>query len=149
MASPDFLPAVTEHIALFVLSFLAGSVLPLGSEWYVWQLLTDGHAMLGVVIVATLGNTLGGVLTWWLGARGREVWLRRHQDSRRFLWASTLFRRYGIWSLLFSWLPLIGDVLVALAGASGAGWRFATLLMLLGKGARYVMLAYAVMQTLA
>ena len=92
------------------------------------------------VLVATLGNTLGACTTYWL-ARGAVALVPPPGERTRR--ASSLLAKYGAPSMLLSWVPLIGDVLVLLAGASRMPiWKFigwATV----GKGARYIAVAFA------
>ena len=126
--------------AMFLLSFAAGSVLPFGSEWLYVLLLSQGALAAPLWLTATAGNTLGGWFSWWLGQRGR-LWYEQHRSlPRGWLTASALFRRYGVWSLVLSWVPVIGDLLVMMAGASGTPRGLSLLLMALGKGLRYALI---------
>jgi membrane protein YqaA with SNARE-associated domain len=129
---------------LFVLAFLAATVLPVASEGAVVGLVLTGVSPLACVGVATLGNTLGAVTTWGLGRWGSEALLARvlgltAADRVR---AKTLFGRYGVWSLLLAWTPIIGDPLCAVAGLFGL--RLSRFLppVLLGKFGRYAVLAW-------
>ena len=124
-----------------MLSFLAGSVLPLGSEWYFLLLLANEISPVLLVSVATAGNTAGGAVTYWIGHKGREMVGHNHELPRGWLTAERVFQRYGVWSLLLSWVPVIGDVLVVMAGASGTPLRLSLILILIGKAGRYAMLA--------
>ena len=129
--------------ALFLLSFLAATVVPLGSEWLLAVLLADGYATQPVVLVATAGNTLGALTTWGLGLWGSD-WLvsrllRVNPATRER--AEAVFTRWGSWSLLLSWVPVLGDPLCLVAGALRVPWlRFASL-VLAGKLARYTAVA--------
>ncbi len=123
----------TGLMALFASSFLSATVLPGNSEAVLLVLLmTKSATMWAAIGVATLGNTLGGLTTYALGRV-----LPRRADARALAW----LRRYGPPILVFSWLPVVGDVLCA-----GAGWLrlnpwLSTLFMATGKFARYWMLA--------
>jgi membrane protein YqaA with SNARE-associated domain len=128
---------------LFLTCLLAATVVPFSSELAlagVARASSIDDALLWAV--ATAGNTLGSVVNWILGR-----WGARYRDRPWFPVkppayekASARFRHYGIWSLLFSWLPIVGDALTLVAGALGV--RFLTFLVLvaLGKGARYAVL---------
>ena len=131
---------VWAYPALMLLSFLAGSVLPLGSEWLFIWLQSQGYDLLTLIIVATLGNSLGGFLTLWFGRKGRDLYGNNHQPGRRWLYAERLFRRYGSWSLLLSWVPVVGDLLVVMAGIARVPALRACVLILVGKAARYTVL---------
>ena len=130
--------------ALFCLSFLASSLLPLGSEWLLVLMLAGGYGAFPAVTTATAGNYLGAVTTYLVGLWG-SCWLVEKvlrispQQQER---AVSYYRRYGAYSLLFSWLPLIGDPLCLAAGMLRVDfWRF-TLLVVAGKLARYAVTAW-------
>ncbi len=134
---------MTELAVLFASAFLAATFLPFYSEVVFLALLADGGDPAALVVVATVGNTLGGLVNWILGRallafRDRRWWpVSDRQLSRATAW----FGRYGYWSLLFAWLPLGGDALPLVAGTLRAPlWKVAPLLAI-GKGLRYAALA--------
>lgn len=131
--------------ALFLCSFLAATVLPLGSEWLLASLLVGGAEPVGAVSVATAGNLLGAVSTWLLGWYGGEWLVRRvlRIDAADRQRAEAVYARYGSWSLLLSWLPVIGDPLCLAAGAFKVGLGRFLLLAGAGKCGRYALLAWA------
>jgi len=95
--------------------------------------------------IATLGNVLGSLVNWWLGTRLEQFKDRRwfpvspsHLDKAR-----RHYQRYGYWSLLLSWLPIIGDPLTLVAGVMGEPWRRFLLIVTLAKGLRYGVLVLA------
>ena len=121
------------YFGLFFAAFGAATLLPLQSEAVlVGLLLSDEYWLWSLLAVATLGNVLGSLVNWWLG-RGLE----RFRDRRWFPvspshleQARKHYQRYGHWSLLLSWVPIIGDPLTLVAGvphriasASGAPAR--------------------------
>ena len=134
--------------ALFLLSFTASTLVPLGSEWLLAVLLTRQFDLPGIVLVATAGNTAGALTTYALGLWGGP-YLVRHllRISRESqLRAERCFNRYGSWALLFSWVPILGDPLCLAGGVLKTGfWRF-VLLVALGKSLRYLVVAELVMQ---
>jgi membrane protein YqaA with SNARE-associated domain len=135
--------------ALLLLSFLASTLLPLGSEWLLAVLVINHFDPSLVVSVAALGNTAGAVTTYAIGLWGGPYLVRRvlriSRDSQ--LRAERYFNRYGSWALLFSWLPLLGDPLCLASGVLKTGfWRF-VLLVALGKSLRYLVVAKLVMQS--
>jgi membrane protein YqaA with SNARE-associated domain len=89
--------------------------------------------------LATAGNTLGAVANWALG-RYAATWRSRliSLDEAKFQRASRWFNRWGIWCLLLSWLPVVGDPLTLVAGALRTAFVPFVLLVLLGKAARYI-----------
>ena len=132
--------------ALFLLSFLASTLIPLGSEWFLGLLLLNGMNTGLILAVATLGNTLGAMTTYAIGLRsgpflGRHL-LRISPSSQ--LRARTYCDRYGSWVLLFSWVPFLGDALCFAGGILRINfWRF-TVLVAIGKLSRYLFVAYAI-----
>lgn len=129
---------------LFVLSFLAATFLPVVSEAALAGLILAGADPYASVAVATLGNTLGAMATWGMGRWGSEAFLTRMlglsavQRER----AVRIFARYGSWSLLLAWTPILGDPLCAVAGLFGLPMSRFIPPVLLGKLARYAGLAY-------
>ena len=126
---------------LFGWSFAAATILPLSSEVPLALVIRTSGTWLVPVLVATVGNTLGACTTYWLARGAAAVAPPR---STRLRHASTLLARYGAPAMLLSWVPLIGDVLVALAGVARMPvWRFVGW-TILGKGSRYALVALAV-----
>lgn len=126
---------------LFGWSSAAATILPLSSEVPLALVIRQSGTWLVPVLVATAGNTLGACTTYWL-ARGAVA--VAPPPSAKVRHGSALLARYGAPALLLSWLPLIGDVLVLLAGvARMPGWRFVGWTFL-GKVSRYVLVALAV-----
>ncbi|WP_207956046.1 YqaA family protein [Rubrobacter marinus] len=107
------------YAGLFVLSFLAATVLPLGSEATLVAVVAARGEILAPVLVATVGNVLGSCTTYWIGRRTAEAFVRRRGLARGEERAALVLRRYGGSALLISSLPVVGDALVALAGATG------------------------------
>lgn len=136
--------------ALFVLGLLAATVLPLGSEWLLAALVAAGSPPLAAVLVATCGNTLGACTTAWLG-RGGGAWLGRRLalTPERRQRAERFYARCGSWSLLASWLPVIGDPLCLVAGLLRVPWPRFLLLVACGKLARYAAVAWLTLQATA
>jgi len=129
-------------IVLFLWSFAAATVVPLASELPFALVVRDSGTWLVPVLVATAGNTLGACTSYGLGRAAITV---VPPSSPKVLRAAALLRRYGPPALLLSWVPLGGDVIVVLAGASRmpfvtfAGWTT------VGKAGRYMALAAAVL----
>lgn len=135
---------MTELILLFISSFIAATLLPMGSELALYTLLQRGFDPAVLVLVATVGNTAGATLNWVLGK-----YLQRLQERRWFYFsreqvvkAQSYFQRFGKYSLLLSWLPLAGDLLTLAAGIFNV--RLAPFLILVGAGKllRYLAVVY-------
>ncbi len=134
--------------ALFLLSFLASTLLPLGSEWLLAVLILNGFDSSIVVLVATVGNSCGALTTYAIGLWGGPFLVQRilrisHESQQR---AEQYFSRYGSWALLFSWVPVLGDPLCLAAGILRTRfWRF-LLLVTAGKFVRYLIVAKLVVE---
>jgi membrane protein YqaA with SNARE-associated domain len=128
------------YATLFLWSFLAATLLPLGSEPAVLVMVRQHYALPAIVLVATAGNYLGACTTYWIGSRA--VRALAPAPSAREHRAAALVARYGQPALLFSWVPLIGDALVAAAGAAQMPFLPFSLWTATGKLARYAVLAY-------
>jgi len=134
------------YAGLFLTAFGAATLLPLQSEaLLVGLVLSERQAAWLLMGVATLGNVLGSLVNWWLGTRLEQFKDRRwfpvspsHLDKAR-----RHYQRYGYWSLLLSWLPIIGDPLTLVAGVMGEPWRRFLLIVTLAKGLRYGVLVLA------
>lgn len=120
-------------VGLFGSAFVSATILPGNSEAALLALLHfQPQTVVAAVVVATLGNVLGGLTTVWLGWR-----LPAAPEGR----AVRLARRFGPMSLLLSWLPLLGDALCGVAGWLRWPWWPVILWITLGKAARYALLA--------
>jgi len=138
------LPALA---GLFLAALLAATVLPAQSEFALAGLhLAGAHNQYILVAVATAGNVLGSLLNWLLG---RYLVHFRHRRwfpvKERSLERSTrIYERWGVWTLLLAWTPIIGDPLTFVAGIFGTSlWVFLPLVTI-GKAARYLVIVLAV-----
>lgn len=129
--------------ALFILSFLAATLLPLGSEWLLAALLVSGSDPVTSVLIATAGNTCGALTTYTIGLWGGPWLVHRvlRIDDKARGRAERFFARYGAWTLLFTWVPVVGDPLCLVGGVLRIRfWRF-LLLVGIGKFVRYLLVA--------
>lgn len=139
------------YLTLFAVSFLASTILPLGSEWLLVMMLAGGFQPASSVSVATVGNCLGAVTTYLIGVYGGrwmvERLLRVSPDQQER--ARGYYSRFGVYSLLFSWLPVIGDPLCLVAGVLRVRFWLFLLLVAIGKGVRYAGVAWATLHAVA
>jgi len=134
------------YLSLFAAAFVAATILPMQSEALLAYRLTDpALSMWMLLAVATFGNVLGSVVNW---ACGR--FLRRYQDRRWFpvspnslSRAEGHYHRYGRWSLLASWVPIIGDPLTVVAGVMREPFASFLILVTIAKAVRYLVVAAA------
>ena len=133
-----------ELIGLFWAAFLSATILPGSSEAALLALIALGSwDLTTLVAAATIGNTLGSVVNWWLG-----LFVERWRDHPRFPVKPAEFakyqdwyKRWGIWSLLAAWVPVIGDPLTVMAGVMRTPLWVFILVTGVGKLARYLAVA--------
>lgn len=137
---------LAAYSGLFAAAFIAATLFPMQSEAVlVGLIVTDDYSVTALVVVASIGNTLGSAVNWLLG-RGIERFRDRRwfpvkpaQLDRAIRW----YGKFGRWSLLMAWLPIGGDALTVVAGVLKEPlWSFG-ILVFLGKLARYAAVAAA------
>ena len=133
---------MTAYLGLFFSAFLAATLLPAYSEVVFVSLLAAGFSPLALLAWASAGNTLGAAVNWALGR-----YLLQFKDRRWFPFqedslgaAQRWFNRWGVWTLLFAWLPIGGDALTFIAGVMRVPFWLFLLLTAIGKTARYAIL---------
>ncbi|WNZ57115.1 YqaA family protein [Microbulbifer sp. MKSA007] len=135
-------------LGLFVSAFLAATILPLSSEIVMTGLLLQGLSPWALIIVATTGNVAGSLLNYALGYWASlgmiKKWLRMSEEE--FVKAEQRFKKYGVFSLFFSWVPIIGDPLTVMAGILRIRLVWFLLLVAMGKCLRYLVICYMVLQ---
>ena len=132
---------------LFASAFLAGSILPAQSEVVLAALLLTGTQPAWLLIaVATAGNVGGAVLNYALGRSAERFRSRRWFPLSAAGWerSAAWFNRWGVATLLISWLPIVGDGFTVLAGAARTSFPLFLALVTLAKGGRYLVLAAAI-----
>ncbi|UTV28211.1 YqaA family protein [Photobacterium atrarenae] len=126
---------------LFSTGLLSATLLPGGSEASLVAALKLGEQPAWLlVIVATVGNTLGGMINYWLGRWLPDKTSEEKNGHKALQW----LKKYGYWSLLFSWLPVIGDPLCLAAGWLRMRHDLSLVLIFVGKAVRYLLLALVV-----
>ena len=133
---------VVVYATLFASSFLAATVLPLASEPVLFATVLAGYPLWLTTMVVTVGNVLGGCTTYWLARRAAAVLERRGVSALDGSRAGRLVRRFGPPAMLLSWVPLLGDALVAVAGAVRMPFLPFLVWLSIGKAARYVVVAW-------
>ncbi|MFV1921530.1 MAG: YqaA family protein [Methylotenera sp.] len=137
------------YAGLFIASFLAATILPLSSELVLSALLVSGLSPTTLVLVATIGNVLGSLLNYILGYWASlsivKKWLKYSETE--LLRAEQRFKKYGVFSLLFAWLPIIGDPITVVAGVLRIHLAWFLILVTTGKLMRYVVISYFILQT--
>ena len=135
------------YLSLFAISFLAATILPFSSELTLAGLIaTSDYDNLLLLITASFGNVLGSVVNWALGSYSRNLttkkWFpfKETQIERSSKW----FRKFGKWSLLFAWVPVLGDPLTLVAGILRVKFIDFIILVAIGKVSRYLIIFYLI-----
>ncbi|MGK3138654.1 YqaA family protein [Pantoea trifolii] len=130
--------------SLFGSSFLSATLLPGSSEAVMVALLiAQKGSVYGLLLAASVGNTLGGLTNILLGRLMPQKGQGRWHDT-----AMTWLHRLGPAALIFSWLPVVGDLLCVLAGWLRFAWLPSVLFLAIGKTLRYIVIATATLQTM-
>lgn len=138
---------VTAYAGLFLAALIAATILPAQSETVLAALiLSGGYSTALLVLVASVGNILGSVINWGLGR-----WIEHFKNRKwfpvsemRMAQAEGWYRRYGRWSLLASWIPIIGDPITVVAGVLRVPFTSFLILVSLAKTGRYLAIAWAI-----
>ena len=136
-----------SYFQLLVISFLAATILPLSSELVLTtMLLTDTFDKFLLLVVASFGNILGSSVNWYLGKK-----ILIFKDKKWFPASETqierseiYFKKYGIWTLLLAWVPVIGDPLTIIAGVLNVKFYTFLTLVSISKISRYIFLIFIV-----
>ena len=135
------------YLSLFAISFLAATILPFSSELTLAGLIaTSDYDNLLLLTVASFGNVLGSVVNWALGSYSRNLttkkWFpfKETQIERSSKW----FKKFGKWSLLFAWVPVVGDPLTLVAGILRVKFIDFIILVAIGKVSRYIFVFYLI-----
>ena len=136
-----------SYFQLFIISFFAATILPLSSELVLsTMLLTDSFDKYLLLVVASFGNILGSSVNWYLGKKilifKDKKWFPANE--RQIAKGEIYFKKYGIWSLLLAWVPIIGDPLTIVAGILRVKFFTFLLLVSISKISRYIFLIFII-----
>ncbi|MFL9926723.1 DedA family protein [Herbaspirillum lusitanum] len=124
--------------SVFLISFISATLLPLGSEPAVFAVIKANADMFWpVILVATVGNTLGGAVDYWMGYGAKQAFAKE-RSSRWFHW----LEKFGPKTMLLSWLPGIGDPICTLAGWLKLPFWPSLMYMAIGKFVRYILMTW-------
>ena len=133
------------YLSLFAISFLAATILPFSSELTLAGLIaTSNYDNLLLLIFASLGNVLGSIVNWALGFYLRNLTTKKWFPfkDKQIENSSKWFSKTGKWSLLFAWVPIIGDPLTLVAGLLRVKFIKFIFLVTIGKVSRYIVIFY-------
>ena len=136
-----------SYLQLLIISFLAATILPLSSELVLsTMLLTDSFDKYLLLVVASFGNIFGSSVNWYLG---KKILIFKDKkwfpvNEKQIAKSEMYFKKYGIWSLLLAWVPIIGDPLTVIAGILRVNFFTFLLLVSLSKTSRYIFLIFII-----
>ena len=133
------------YLSLFAISLLAATILPFSSELTLAGLIaTSNYDNLLLLIITSLGNILGSVVNWALGSYSRNLTTKKWFPikDKQIESSSKWFNKLGKWSLLFAWVPIIGDPLTLVAGLLRVKFLEFLILVMIGKVSRYIVIFY-------
>ena len=136
-----------SYFQLLIISFLAATILPLSSELVLsTMLLTDSFDKYLLLVVASFGNIFGSSVNWYLG---KKILIFRDKkwfpvNEKQIAKSEMYFKKYGIWSLLLAWVPIIGDPLTVIAGILKINFFTFLLLVSISKTSRYFFLIFII-----
>lgn len=129
------------YLILFLSAFISATLFPLGSEALLIYDIKEGYNIYFLVIVATIGNSLGSLLNYFLGLKGEEYLVEKKLINEKVILKSkSYFDKYGSISLLFSWLPIIGDPITFVAGILKYDLKKLLIFVIIAKFSRYLFL---------
>lgn len=133
------------YIGLFLSALIAGSILPFSSEVVLTVLVQMGADPTLSLLSASIGNTIGGLICYWLGYLGNLEWIERWLkiDKQKIDKVSGFVKSRGAWMGIFGVLPWVGEAIIVLLGLMRANIYITTITMFIGKFVRYLLLLYA------
>ncbi|AXK47901.1 hypothetical protein CRU87_03165 [Aliarcobacter trophiarum LMG 25534] len=130
------------YLILFISAFASATLLPLGSEALLIYNINQGFNIYYLLFIATLGNSLGSVLNYYLGLKGEEYLVNKKLVNEKYInLGKKYFDKYGVFSLLFAWLPIIGDPITFVAGILRYNFKLFLVLVVISKLGRYLFIA--------
>jgi len=131
-----------EYLILFAWSILSASAIPVSSEPYFVGIIYAKKSLLFPVMVATTGNIIGGLTTFWLGYKGGKLVEKRLSGEKKANYdrALRITQKYGPIAMLISWVPVLGDIVIIIGGVLRLPVARSIFWMSLGKFARYLLL---------
>ncbi len=133
------------YLVLFFSALISATLFPLGSEALLIYDIKQGYNLYFLIFIATLGNSLGAVINYFLGLKGEEYLVKKNLIKEKYIIKSKYyFDKYGGFSLLFSWLPIIGDPITFIAGTLKYDFKRFLILVVIAKFSRYLFLAWIV-----
>jgi len=132
-----------EYLYLFLNSFISATLFPLGSEALLLYYLSIEFNYIYLLLFASIGNTLGSILNYWFGLKGEYYLINKKLIKEKSIEKyKKYFDKYGSFTLLLSWMPIIGDGFTFVAGMLKYNLKSFVLLVFISKFSRYCFIIY-------
>ena len=132
-----------EYLYLFLNSFISATLFPLGSEALLLYYLSLKFNFIYLLLFASLGNTLGSILNYWFGLKGEQYLVEKKMiKEKNIIKYKKYFDKYGAFTLLLSWMPIVGDGFTFIAGMLKYDIKRFVILVFLAKFSRYSFVVY-------
>jgi len=133
------------YLTLFFSAFISATLFPLGSEALLIYDIKEGYNIYLLLFFATLGNSFGSILNYYLGLKGEEYLIEKKLLNEKYIDVSKrYFDKYGFITILFSWLPIIGDPITFVAGILKYNFKKFVILVIISKFSRYLFIVLLV-----
>ena len=130
------------YLTLFITAFISATLFPLGSEALLIYDIKQAYNIYLLLFFATLGNSLGSVINYFLGLKGEEYLVNKKLINEKYINLSKkYFDKYGVICILFAWLPIIGDPITFVAGILKYNFKIFLVLVVISKLSRYLFIA--------
>jgi membrane protein YqaA with SNARE-associated domain len=138
------------YFGMFLAGLLAGTVIPFSSEVVLVGLLAMGFNPIPLLIVASIGNWIGGMTTYWVGLQGRTDWLAKYfgVSKEKLLNFEVRLNKWGAYWALLSWVPIAGNMITAALGFFKVPAMPVAIYMMIGKVARYGIIIYLTLESM-
>ena len=131
------------YITLFITALISATLFPLGSEALLIYDITQGYNIYLLLLFATVGNSLGSVINYYMALKGEEFLLEKKVLSEKHIIKGKFyFDKYGSWIILLSWLPIVGDTITFVAGLLKYDFKKFLILVTISKLSRYLFIIY-------
>jgi len=132
-----------EYLYLFINSFISATLFPLGSEALLLYYLSNELNYIYLLIFASIGNTMGSIMNYWFGIKGEEFLVNKNMiKEKNIIKYKNYFDKYGAYTLLLSWMPIIGDGFTLIAGSLKYDIKKFIILVFIAKFSRYAFVIY-------
>ena len=133
------------YLTLFMTALISATLFPLGSEALLIYDIKEGYNIYLLLLFATLGNSLGSVINYYMALKGEEYLLEKKVlNEKHIIKGKFYFDKYGAWIILLSWLPIVGDTITFIAGLLKYDFKKFLILVTISKLSRYLFIVYLI-----